>query len=191
MSVVSHSPQLPAADAPPGWDYNPSSWPQRLPIVGLALAGFGVALYLALYQWKVLSGVWEPFFGDGSRVILNSGVSRLLPIPDAALGALGYLADAVTGVIGGRDRWRRMPWIVIVFGLAVGPLGAVSILLVILQPVLFDSWCTLCLVSAVISVLMIGPAMDEFLASLQHVKRERDRGRSTWRTFWGTEGKGG
>lgn len=173
---------------PPGWSYNPSSWSERLPIVVLALGGFMIALYLALYQWRVFGSVWEPFFGEGSRVILNSGVSRILPVPDAALGAFGYLVDAVTGLIGRRERWRRMPWIVILFGLAVGPLGAVSILLVILQPVMFDAWCTLCLTSAVISVLMIGPAMDEFLASLQYIKREKNRGRSVWSALWGRKG---
>lgn len=176
--------------APPGWSYNPSSWPQRLPIVGAALVGFGIALYLALYQWRVVDTVWEPFFGDGSRRILTSSISYLLPIPDAALGALGYLVDAVTGVIGGKERWRSSPWMVVVFGIAVGPLGAISILLVILQPVLLDAWCTLCLASAFISVVMIGPAMDEFLASLQHLKREKQRGRSVWRAFWGLRPRG-
>ena len=53
---------------------------------------------------------------------------------------------------------------------------------------MFDTWCTLCLATAVISVVMIGPAMDEFLASLQHVKRARAEGRSTWRVFWGLDG---
>jgi uncharacterized membrane protein len=172
-------------NSPPGWAYNPSDWSQRLPIIALALAGFGIATYLALYQWGVLARVWEPFFGDGSRVILNSSISHLLPVPDAALGAFGYLLDAVTGVIGGRQRWRTMPWMVIIFGLAVGPLGAVSLLLVIFQPVLFDAWCTLCLASAVVSLLMIGPALDEFLASLQYLKAESSRGRSAWRAFWG------
>ncbi|MGH2598517.1 MAG: vitamin K epoxide reductase family protein [Dehalococcoidia bacterium] len=170
---------------PPGWAYNPSSWPQRLPIIALALGGFGIAMYLSLYQWRVIDAVWEPFFGGGSVIILNSWVSELLPFPDAFLGALGYLADAVTGVIGGRRRWRTMPWMVVLFGLAVGPLGAVSITLVIFQPVLFDAWCSLCLASAVISVLMIGPAMDEFLASLQHLRRVRRAGGSVWRAFWG------
>lgn len=171
--------------APPEWNYNPSGWSQRLPIVALAFVGFGIAMYLALYQWNVFASVWEPFFGEGSRVILTSSISRLLPVPDAALGTFGYLLDAVAGIIGGRQRWRTMPWIVVVFGLAVGPLGAVSILLVIFQPVLFDAWCTLCLVSALISVLMIGPAMDEFLASLQHLKRQHLQKRSLWRAFWG------
>jgi uncharacterized membrane protein len=174
------------SSVPPGWDANPSSWTQRAPIIVLALIGFAVAAYLALYQWGVLASVWEPFFGDGSRVILNSSISHLLPIPDAALGAFGYLLDAVTGVIGSRRRWRTMPWIVIIFGLAVGPLGVISILLVIFQPVLFDAWCTLCLASALISVLMIGPAADEVLASLQHLKRVKMEGNSLWRAFWGT-----
>ena len=137
---------------PPGWSYNPATWGQRLPIVGLAMLGFGIATYMALFQLKILDTVWEPFFGNDSRKILTSSVSKILPIPDAALGAIGYLADAVTGAVGGTRRWRTMPWIVIMFGLAVGPLGFISILLVILQPVMFDAWCTLCLCSAAISV---------------------------------------
>ena len=174
-------------EIPPGWDYNPAKWSQRLPIVGLALVGFGIATYLSLYQLDVFSSVWEPFFGDGSREILNSRISHILPIPDAALGAFGYLLDAVTGAIGGTKRWRTMPWIVVLFGLAVGPLGVVSILLVVSQPVLLGAWCTLCLASAIVSVVMIGPAMDEMLASLQHLRRAKDSGRSVWRTFWGLD----
>lgn len=171
-------------EIPKGWDYNPSSLKQRLPIVLLALAGFVIAAYLTLFQVQLITDVWEPFFGDGSRRILTSYISHLLPVPDAALGAAGYLLDAVTGIIGGRGRWRTMPWMVILFGVAVGPLGAVSVLLVIFQPVLFNAWCTLCLVTALISVLMIGPAMDEVLASLQYLKGARTRGESAWTVFW-------
>ena len=174
---------------PPGWDYNPSSWSQRLPLVAVAMVGFCIALYLALYQWRVIPDVWEPFFGNGSKIILNSGVSRFLPIPDAALGALGYLADAVSGIIGGRGRWRTMPWIVIVFGVAVGPLGLVSIILVIIQPTVYGAWCTLCLASAVISLVMIYPAMDEVIASWNFLKKQKQEGKSLWRSFWGLEEK--
>ncbi|HZK51462.1 MAG TPA: vitamin K epoxide reductase family protein, partial [Actinomycetota bacterium] len=170
---------------PPEWIKNPSTWRERLPIIALALVGTVIATYLALYQTDVVASVWEPFFGRGSQTILNSKVSHILPIPDAALGAFGYLLDAVTGAIGRQDRWRSMPWIVIVFGLAVGPLGAISILLVILQPVMFDAFCTLCLASALISVLMIAPAMDEVLASLQYLKKQKLLGTSVWVTFWG------
>jgi uncharacterized membrane protein len=98
-------------------------------------------VYLTAYQIGLVGSVWEPFFSEGSTRVLRSWLSNVLPVPDAALGAFGYLLDLVTALIGGRDRWRSMPWMVILFGLAVGPLGAASILLVIAQPVIFDSWC--------------------------------------------------
>jgi uncharacterized membrane protein len=180
-------------ETPPGWSYNPSAWRQRLPIAALAVVGFAIAMYLSLFQWRVFDTVWEPFFGDDSRKILHeSSVSReserYLGVPDAFLGALSYLADAVAAVIGGTRRWRTMPWIVVLFGIFVGPLGAVSVILVILQPIL-AGWCTLCLVTAVISVVMIGPSVDEVLASLQHLRREKLAGRSVWRAFWGLNEK--
>jgi hypothetical protein len=180
---------------PPGWDYNPAAWSERLPIVGLALLGFGVASYLSLYQWGVLDHVFDPYFGEryfdgGSRAILReSSISQQtllrLGVPDAFLGALAYLVDAVTGLIGGRGRWRTLPWIVLVFGLVVGPLGLVSVLLVVAQPLLSGAWCTLCLASAAISVAMIGPAFDEVLATLQYLARTRRAGQPLWRAFIG------
>jgi hypothetical protein len=176
------------ADTPPGWSYNPASWPQRLPIVAADAIGFLIAGYLALYQAGVFPTVWDPVFGAGSEVVLNSWVAketeRTLGVSDAALGAFGYFADVLTGVIGSTRRWRTMPWLVVLFGLFVGPLGAISILLVILQPFV-GGWCLLCLVTAFISVVLIGPAMDEVLASLQHLRRESDAGRSVWRALWG------
>lgn len=172
-------------DIPPGWDYNPSTWQQRIPLLIVAFIGFLIAMYLGAYQLRWVGSVWDPFFGKGSERILNSSVSRVLPVPDALLGAFGYLMDVVTGVIGGKARWRSMPWMVIIFGIAVGPLGMVSILLVILQPVLFHAWCTLCLCSALISIVMISPATDELLASLQYLQRVRRRGLSFWGAFWG------
>jgi hypothetical protein len=73
-----------------------------------------------------------------------------------------------------------------VFGLAVGPLGAVSVLLVILQPIVYRCWwCTLCLTSALISVVMIGPSLDKVLASLQHLARCQRSGHSAWAALWG------
>jgi uncharacterized membrane protein len=177
-------------EIPPGWDYNPSAWKQRLPIVGLAVVAFAAAAHLAAYQLRLIDKPWEPFFGEGSRTILDSWVSKILPVSDATLGALSYVLDAVAGIIGGTRRWKTMPWIVVLFGILVGPLGAVSVGLVILQPLLFDAWCTLCLLTALLSVLMIGPAMDEVLASLQHLKRKRAEGESVWRAFWGLSAHG-
>ncbi len=180
-------------DNPPGWDYNPASWSERLPLAGAALLGFAIATYLALYQYGIVTHVWEPFFGRGSEVILHSRVSDFLeralglPVTDAALGAFGYAAEVVGDLVGRTHRWRTMPWVVLLFGATVVSLGAGSVLLAILQPVAFGAWCTLCLASAAISVCLVGPAMDEVLASLQHLRREHDRGRSVWRALLGME----
>jgi hypothetical protein len=89
-----------------------------MPIVAIAFVAFVAAGHLALYQFGAIDEPWEPFFGEGSRVILESWVSRVLPVSDAALGAFSYLLDALTGVIGGRLRWKTMPWLVVLFGLA-------------------------------------------------------------------------
>lgn len=172
---------------PPGWDYNPSEWSQRVPLIIIASVGFLIALYLSLYQLEIISTVWDPFFGDGTKRVLTSSISKALPVPDGVLGAFGYVLDVVTGMIGKEHRWKTKPWMVILFGIAVGPLGLVSVLLIVLQPVVVGAWCTLCMVTAVISVVMISPAMDELLASLQYLKRVKHSGGSVWKAFWGKE----
>jgi uncharacterized membrane protein len=168
-----------AVDSPPGWSFNPSQWPRRLPVFVLALIGLGIATYLTLFQVGVFSEVWEPFFGNGSRLLLKqSSIAHLLPIPDAALGAAAYLLDAILDFAGGRSRWRTAPWLVPLFGALALLLGITGILLVILQPTLFGAFCTLCLASAVCSVLTAAAAAPEAIAAIQHLKREMVAGRS-------------
>ena len=75
----------------PGWSYSPSDSSERLPILARALLGFTIALYLSLCQLGLFADVWEPFFRDGTRIILHSSIARLLPVPDASLGAAAYL----------------------------------------------------------------------------------------------------
>ncbi len=156
-----------------------------MPIVLLAFAGFCVATWLTLFQLGVLPTIWEPFFGAGSRTILQSRVSHLLPVPDAALGAAGYLADAVFGLMGGTARWKRLPWVVVVFAIAVIPFGLTSLTLFILQPTLYDTWCTLCLVSVAISLAMVPYAWDEFVASWQWMRGRHDAGVGWWAALMG------
>ncbi|MDQ3921991.1 MAG: vitamin K epoxide reductase family protein [Actinomycetota bacterium] len=175
---------------PPGWDENPAAWSKRLSLAARAFAGLCIATYLALYQVGVFSNVWDPFFGNGSREVLTSAFSRSLPVPDASLGALAYLTEIVLSLIGGRDRWRTMPWTTIALGLVVG-LGAVaSVLLMIVQPVVAGAWCTLCLASAFVSLTIVGSGLEELLATLQHLKRAHENGYSAWQALWGL-GDGG
>lgn len=61
------------------------------------MVGFAVATYLTLFQYGVVDTVWDPFFGDGSATVLESKLSRVLPISDGGFGAAGYLADDSSG----------------------------------------------------------------------------------------------
>jgi hypothetical protein len=171
-------------NVPPGWSYNPSSWMERTPVITLAWFGFFLAQYLASYQLEYISQVWDPFFGEGTRKVLTSDVSEAFPVSDAALGAFAYILDVVMGYVCGTHRWRTMPWVVIIFGILIIPLGVVSITLVILQPVAVGYWCSLCLVTAFVSLAMIPFTIDEVLATIQMLNFETKRGNSFWRTFW-------
>jgi uncharacterized membrane protein len=171
-------------DAPPGWSYNPSAWPQRVGIIALALLQFFVARHMAAYQLGHISAPWDPVFGDGTRRVLESDVSKAFPVSDAGLGAFTYLLEALAGLLGGTRRWRTMPWAVLLFGVLVVPVGVVSIVLVVLQPLAVGAWCFLCLITAVVTVFMVSPAVDEVVATGQFLLRARREGRSFWRTFW-------
>jgi nucleoside-diphosphate-sugar epimerase len=174
----------PGPETPPGWTYNPSSWLQRGPVIALGLLGWFISRYLAAYQLGYIGSAWDPMFGAGTREILDSEVSRAWPISDAGLGAVAYTFEALMGVMGGTSRWRTMPWMVTFFGILVIPLGAVSIFLVIMQPVAVGIWCTLCLVTAVAMLIMIPLTMDEVVAMGQFLVRSHHEGRPFWRTFW-------
>jgi uncharacterized membrane protein len=113
----------------------------------MAFVGFFLSRYLAAYQLGHIPYPWDPFFGDGTRRVLDSELSKAWPSSDAGFGAVPYMLEALTGLMGGKNWWRTMPWMVVMFGVLVVPLGVVSIVLVILQPVAVGAWCTLCLVS--------------------------------------------
>ncbi len=133
---------------------------RRLLIAGLALAGLAIAVYLTLYQLGIVPTVWEPFFGDGSRRVLHSPISRLLPVPDASLGAVGYLVEIVTGLT---------PKTVLFFGVAVAAMALFGLLLAAVQAFWLRAGCTLCLTSAAISVAIAGMAREEVMAAVRRV----------------------
>ncbi|HWG47084.1 MAG TPA: vitamin K epoxide reductase family protein [Gemmataceae bacterium] len=158
---------------PLGWTHNPSTWPRRFPALCLSLLGCAIATYLTLYQVDVVSTVWEPFFGNGSHMILKeSALARHLPVPDASLGALAYLLDVILDCLGGETRWRTAPWIVLALGLVSGALGVTGILLAASQPLIFGHYCTLCLASAVCSILTALAVADEVRAAVRHLRDE-------------------
>lgn len=169
---------MPGRATPPGFDENPTAWPRRMLLAALALAGFCVSVYLTLFQIEVIPGVWDPFF-------TSPKVLTFLGFPDAALGALAYATEIILLSIGGRERWRTMPWTVLALGVVILSGAIVSVLLILMQAFLVGAWCTLCLASAAISFAIFGLGYDEPLAGLRYLKRVRDSGGSAWRALLG------
>lgn len=191
MPGMSMTAMMDPKSIPPGWTYSPSTDAQRLPIAAMGIIGLLVSRYLTAYQLGHVDTVWEPFFTgspfdprNGTEEIITSHVSKAWPIPDAGLGAISYLLEILMAVMGTRERWRTMPWMVTFFGILVIPLGVVSIYFIIIQPILLGTWSTLALIAALAMLVMIPFALDEVIAMGQFLYWSRCRGKPLIRTFF-------
>ena len=172
-------------ERPLGWSYNPSSWLQRFPIIFFGLMGWFIARYMAAYQLGYLDHIWDPIFGDnGTLKVITSSISQKIPVSDAGLGAFAYTIEVLMGCKGGTRRWHTMPWIVILFGVLVVPLGLINILLVILQPLLVGHWCFWCLLAAICMLIMIALTVDEVVAVVQYLVQVKRTKQPFWQVFW-------
>jgi len=189
MPGMSMAGMMGGPDVPPGWAYTPSSWLQRMPIAVLSLLGFFIARILGAYQLGHIDAVWEPFFAgnggmNGTEAIITSDVSKAWPIPDGALGGIVYMAELVMIWMGGKTRWRTMPWMILALAITMLPLGLVSIYFIIIQPIVIGTWCTLCLIAALAMAVMIPYSLNEFVAMGQFMVDAHRKGKPLWRTFW-------
>ena len=178
-------------EIPPGWSYNPSAWTQRLPIILMALFGLYVSRYLAGYQLGHIPAVWDPFFAgsstdpqNGTEEVITSAVSKAFPVSDAALGGYTYILEILTGLVGARMRWRTMPWLVVLFGLMIAPLGITSIFFIIIQPIVIGTWSIVALAGAAAVLIQIPYSLDELIATLQFLRRRSRAGQSWLRVLF-------
>jgi nucleoside-diphosphate-sugar epimerase len=175
MPGVAPMAKLTGPDIPAGWAYSPSAWTQRLPISALAFLGLLVTRWLAAQQLGHSDATWDPFFGADS--------AGAWPAPGAGLAALLFLLVLLTGLIGGRNRWRTLPWVVVLSSALILLLGPIGIALSIAQPVLTGAWCTPCLAAALVMLLQIPYACDELAATLQFLGARRRKGKPVLRVL--------
>lgn len=176
--------------------FNPSSWKQRITLSCLAGIAVLIAAYMGLYQWGLITEVWDPLFGQETVKVLSSSVSsdllHVLQMPDAVLGAIAYLGDIIFGLAGSAHRWKDRPWLVLLFGLYVIPPSVVGFILVCLQGAVVGSWCFLCMTTAAISVALVFLSYKEVWICLSYLHAVWKRGRSgklLWKTLWGNASK--
>jgi hypothetical protein len=178
---VAHRVERPT-DVPPGWEHNPTSPRRRVLLAALASVGLAVATYLTLFQIGVIRDVWDPFFD--ARTVLE----LTAPVPDAFAGVAAYAAELVLLAVGGRDRWRSLPWACLALGLTLAAGAVVSLALIVIQPAVAGAWCTLCLVSAALSLALFALGIGEARAAWQHVARARGAGVRLGDAVWGRAG---
>jgi hypothetical protein len=171
--------------------HNPSAWSQRIPIALLAFVAAVICVHMSLFQWGLIESAWDPVFGEQSNEVLKSDIAKdmflFIGIHDAAMGALAYLGDAILGLAGSTRRWQYRPWMVILFGIDVIPLGLISAILVACQAFILGVWCFLCLVTAVISLILVYWAWDEVRVSITYLWRVYRASDLTtaWLALWG------
>jgi peptidoglycan/LPS O-acetylase OafA/YrhL len=144
---------------PIGWDFNPSSLPARMPIFAASLCGAFIT-YILFHD-----------FPNAENWILQTW-------------SWIFLSTAVLSLCGGNRRWAKAPWLVsiMVFIAAACLIHAAS---VVVRMALMgeDSWLTW--IAAILAIFCLGPGVDEWLASGQHVRLQSQRGRSPLRVFFG------
>jgi hypothetical protein len=162
-----------------------------LPIIATALVGLFVARYLAAYQLGHIPDVWDPFFDgsatdpqNGTEEVITSALSKAFPVSDAALGGYTYLLEILTGLVGAKARWRTMPWLVVLFGLMIAPLGITSIVFVIIQPIVIGTWSIVALIGAAAILIQIPYSLDELIATVQFLRRRVQAGRNGLAVFF-------
>lgn len=177
---------------PEPWRYNPSKWSQRIVLCCVAAIAVLIATYMGFYQWRLIDDVWDPVFGGQSKQVLSSNASHIMwkwfRIPDSIMGAIAYLGDIIFALAGSTRRWQDRPWLVILFGIDVIPLGIISAVLVFMQGTVVGAWCFPCLITAVISIVLIFLAYDEIwscILFLHGVWKKSKSVRLFWDTFWG------
>ena len=105
-------------------------------------------------------------------------------MPDAGVGAMTYALEILVGAIGSARRWRTMPWLVVLFGVMIVPLGAISIFFIVIQPIMIGTYSTLALIAAAAMVVQIPYSLDELVATFQFLRRRHKAGQPWLRVFF-------
>ena len=75
-------------------------------------------------------------------------------------------------------RWRTMPWLAVLFGLMIAPLGVTSIFFIIIKPIVIGTWSIVALAGAAAVLIQISYSLDEMIATLQFLRRRSKAGQS-------------
>lgn len=147
----------PQARRPLAWSCNPSSLRYRSRVAALGAISAVTVVFLI------------PMIGEGAPFLIA-----------------GFLASSVLSLSGSSSRWRTSPWLVLLNLIVL--LTAVLIpvfVFTVVRPAFENEPHPLGFALSLLAAIMTGYVGDEWLASMQTLKRLSEHGRKTLRTFFG------
>ena len=130
-------------------------------MLALALVGIAAALYVAHGNYTG-QPLWCPIL-DGCNAVVNSPYSRVFGVPMSYFGFIYFLYMFALAV---RLVFEPFAWSLRLRAVLYGAMGAISSMYFIyLQLRFIRELCSYCLISAVVSVLLVVAALWHFLAT--------------------------
>jgi uncharacterized membrane protein len=130
-------------------------------MLALALIGIAAALYVAHGNYTGQS-LWCPIL-DGCNAVVNSPYSRVFGVPMSYFGFIYFLYMFALAV---RLVFEPFAWSLRLRAVLYAAMGAISSMYFIyLQLRFIRELCSYCLISAVVSVLLVVAALWHFLAT--------------------------
>jgi uncharacterized membrane protein len=132
----------------------------RMFVAVLALSGVLVSVYLTLYSFGMIGDL--ACGSGGCQTVQNSPWARLLGVPVALIGLVGYAVLFITALLGVQPRFAANTAVPVVLcaGAVIGI--AFSAYLTYLEAYVIHAWCQWCVVSAAIAALIFAATLPEF-----------------------------
>src|SRR5207244_8545121 len=140
-------------------------------MLALALIGIAAALYVANGNYTGQS-LWCPIL-DGCNAVVNSPYSRVFGVPMSYFGFIYFLYMFALAVRLVFEPFAQSLRLRAILYAAMGAISSMSF--IYLQLRFIRELCSYCLISAVVSVLLVFAALWHFLAT-----RNRKRGHAKW-----------
>ena len=143
---------------------------RRRTIAVLSALGLADALYMLAYHEGWIDSLVCPFFGDGCERVGRSKHARHFGVPNAAVGALGYVVMGALALWPRRSAWHRLrgPALAVTASAAV----VASAVLTWEQGAKVRAWCFWCLTSAALNAAILPLSLVEARPQARAARRE-------------------
>lgn len=146
---------------------------RRRGIIGLSMIASASMGLIALYQTGILKHLPEPPlpFLDADRVDASPLAYEKFATPDATLGLASYATTIVLAAMGGTDRAKTMPLVVLALAgkVAFDALNAAR--LTVEQPTKLRAYCFWCLIAAAATFASVPLAVPEARAAWESLRK--------------------